>query len=40
MMPPRRLIRLLAHIESDRPRSAIRHVYLRDAPGPRPYLAA
>jgi chorismate mutase len=26
-----RVLRLLAHLESDRPRSAIRHVYLRGA---------
>ena len=36
----RRVVRLLAHIESDRPRSAIRHVYLRGAAGLRPDLAA
>ena len=36
----RRVIRLLAHIETDRPRSAIRHVYLRGAAGLRPDLAA
>ncbi|GAB3463344.1 chorismate mutase [Actinophytocola sediminis] len=35
-----RVIRLLAHIQSDRPRSAIRHVYLRGAVGLRPDLAA
>jgi chorismate mutase len=35
-----RVIRLLAHIQSDRPRSAIRHVYLRGAAGLRPDLAA
>lgn len=36
----RLVIRLLAHIETDRPRSAIRHVYLRGAAGLRPDLAA
>lgn len=35
-----RVIRLLAHIESDRPRSAVRHVYLRGATQLRPDLAA
>jgi chorismate mutase len=35
-----RVIRLLAHIESDRPKSAIHHVYLRGAAGLRPDLAA
>lgn len=35
-----RVIRLLAHIESDLPRSAIRHVYLRGAARLRPDLAA
>lgn len=33
-----RVIRLLAHIETDRPRSAIRHVYLRGAAQLRPDL--
>ena len=35
-----RVIRLLAHIDSDLPRSAIRHVYLRGAVALRPDLAA
>jgi chorismate mutase len=35
-----RVVRLLAHVESDRPRSAVRHVYLRGATGLRPDLAA
>jgi chorismate mutase len=35
-----RVIRLLAHFESDRPRSAVRHVYLRGAARLRPDLAA
>lgn len=35
-----RVIRLLAHVESDRPRAAIRHVYLRGATRLRPDLAA
>ncbi|MFC4856977.1 chorismate mutase [Actinophytocola glycyrrhizae] len=35
-----RVVRLLAHIESDRPRSAVRHVYLRGATRLRPDLAA
>ncbi|OLF10336.1 chorismate mutase [Actinophytocola xanthii] len=37
---PRRVVRLLAHVESDRPRAAIRHVYLRGAAALRPDLAA
>jgi chorismate mutase len=36
----RRAIRPLAHIESDQPRSAICHVYLRGAAQLRPDLAA
>lgn len=36
----KRVIRLLAHIQSDRPKSAINHVYLRGAVGLRPDLAA
>lgn len=35
-----RVIRLLAHVESDRPRSAVRHIYLRGATRLRPDLAA
>ncbi|GAB1511525.1 chorismate mutase [Actinophytocola sp. KF-1] len=35
-----RVVRLLAHVESDRPRTAIRHVYLRGAARLRPDLAA
>ncbi|MGB3442428.1 MAG: chorismate mutase [Actinophytocola sp.] len=35
-----RVIRLLAHVESDRPRAAVRHVYLRGATRLRPDLAA
>ncbi len=35
-----RVIRLLAHVQSDRPRAAIRHVYLRGAARLRPDLAA
>ena len=35
-----RVVRLLAHIESERPRSAVRHVYLRGAARLRPDLAA
>jgi chorismate mutase len=35
-----RVIRLLAHVESGRPRSAVRHVYLRGATRLRPDLAA
>lgn len=35
-----RVVRLLAHVESDRPRSAIDHVYLRGAARLRPDLAA
>jgi chorismate mutase len=35
-----RVVRLLAHIESDRPRSSVRHVYLRGATRLRPDLAA
>jgi len=35
-----RVVRLLAHVESDRPRSAVRHVYLRGAARLRPDLAA
>lgn len=34
-----RVIRLLAHVASDRPRSAIEHVYLRGAARLRPDLA-
>jgi len=33
-----RVIRLLAHVQSDRPRSAIEHVYLRGAAQLRPDL--
>jgi len=33
-----RVIRLLAHIQTDRPRSAIKHVYLRGAAQLRPDL--
>jgi chorismate mutase len=36
----RRVIRLLAHVESDRPRSEVQHVYLRGAARLRPDLAA
>ncbi len=35
-----RVIRLLAHVESDRPRSSVHHVYLRGAARLRPDLAA
>ena len=35
-----RVVRLLAHIETDRPRSAVEHVYLRGATRLRPDLAA
>jgi chorismate mutase len=35
-----RVVRLLAHIETDRPRSAVEHVYLRGAARLRPDLAA
>lgn len=35
-----RVVRLLAHVDSDRPRSAVRHVYLRGATRLRPDLAA
>jgi chorismate mutase len=35
-----RVVRVLAHVESERPRSAIRHVYLRGATRLRPDLAA
>lgn len=35
-----RVVRLLAHVQSDRPRSALRHVYLRGAARLRPDLAA
>lgn len=35
-----RVVRLLAHVESDRPRTAVRHVYLRGATRLRPDLAA
>lgn len=35
-----RVIRLLAHISTDRPRSAVEHVYLRGAARLRPDLAA
>ncbi|HEX6358908.1 chorismate mutase [Actinophytocola sp.] len=35
-----RVVRLLAHVESDRPRSAVRHIYLRGAVRLRPDLAA
>lgn len=35
-----RVVRLLAHVRSDRPRSAIRHVYLHGAARLRPDLAA
>ncbi|WP_243867194.1 chorismate mutase [Actinophytocola oryzae] len=34
------VVRLLAHVESDRPRSAVRHIYLRGAARLRPDLAA
>jgi chorismate mutase len=34
-----RVIRLMAHIETDRPRSAIQHVYLRGAVGLRQDIA-
>lgn len=35
-----RVVRLLAHVESDAPRAAVRHVYLRGATRLRPDLAA
>ena len=35
-----RVVRLLAHFETDRPRSAVEHVYLRGAARLRPDLAA
>jgi chorismate mutase len=35
-----RVVRLLAHVESDRPRAAVSHVYLRGATRLRPDLAA
>jgi chorismate mutase len=35
-----RVIRLLAHVATERPRAAIRHVYLRGAARLRPDLAA
>jgi chorismate mutase len=35
-----RVVRLLAHVETDAPRSAVRHVYLRGATRLRPDLAA
>lgn len=35
-----RVVRLLAHVDSDRPRSSVRHVYLRGATRLRPDLAA
>ncbi len=35
-----RVVRLLAHIETDRPRSAVEHVYLRGAARLRPDLVA
>jgi chorismate mutase len=35
-----RVVRLLAHIETDRPRSEVEHVYLRGAAQLRPDLAA
>lgn len=35
-----RVIRLLAHVELDRPRTGIQHVYLRGAAALRPDLAA
>lgn len=35
-----RVVRLLAHVETDRPRSDIEHVYLRGAARLRPDLAA
>lgn len=35
-----RVVRLLAHVESDRPRSAVCHIYLRGATRLRPDLAA
>lgn len=35
-----RVVRLLAHVESDHPRAAVRHVYLRGAAQLRPDLAA
>jgi chorismate mutase len=34
-----RVVRLLAHVQSDRPRSAVRHIYLRGAARLRPDLA-
>jgi|SRR5215475_8606691 len=35
-----RVVRLLAHVETDRPRSELQHVYLRGAARLRPDLAA
>lgn len=35
-----RVVRLLAHIETERPRAAVEHVYLRGAARLRPDLAA
>lgn len=35
-----RVVRLLAHVETDRPRSAVRHIYLRGAIRLRPDLAS
>jgi chorismate mutase len=35
-----RVIRLLAHVQTEQPRSAVAHVYLRGAAGLRPDLAA
>jgi chorismate mutase len=35
-----RVVRLLAHVETDQPRTAVRHVYLRGATRLRPDLAA
>jgi chorismate mutase len=35
-----RVIRLLAHVQTERPRSAVAHVYLRGAAALRPDLAA
>ena len=34
-----RVVRLMAHIETDRPRSAVHHVYLRGAQALRLYIA-
>jgi chorismate mutase len=36
---PRRCVRVLLHVETDRPRDAIVHVYLNDARSLRPDLA-